>query len=144
MPELWGKRYTRRELMERLGDLRQLAEVRPFEFTDGLERGTRGVFMRNAAGLSFRILLERGMGLYDLQFRGVPFAFLSPAGAVHPAYSDPTGTGWLRSWPGGFLTPCGMTQVGSPGRDGAEELGLHGRVAGLPAANVHPGLSRPR
>jgi hypothetical protein len=136
MPEIWGIQYTRAELVERLGDMRQLADVQPFEFTDGLERGTRGVCMRNAAGLSFRVLLERGMSLYDLQFQGVPFAYLSPAGAVHPAYTDPTGAGWLRSWPGGFLTPCGLTQVGSPCRDGEEELGLHGRVASLPAANV--------
>jgi hypothetical protein len=136
MPELWGTQYTRAELVERLGDMRQLADVRPFEFSDGPERGTRGVSIRNAAGLAFRVLLERGMGLYDLQFRGVPIPFLSAAGAVHPAYSDPTGTGWLRSWPGGFLTPCGLTQVGSPCRDGDEQLGLHGRVAGLPAVNT--------
>ncbi len=136
MPEIWGTHYTRTELVERLGDLRQLADVRPIEFTDGPERGTRGVSIRNAAGLSFRVLLERGMGLYDLQFQGVPIPFLSPAGAVHPAYYDPTGLGWLRSWPGGFLTPCGLTQVGSPCRDNEEELGLHGRLASLPAANV--------
>jgi hypothetical protein len=50
MPELWGAKYTRAELAERLGDLRQLADVRPFEFADGLERGARGVSIRNAAG----------------------------------------------------------------------------------------------
>ncbi len=136
MPEIWGRQYTRKQLMEHLGDLRQVADVRPFEFTDGPERGTRGVSFRNAAGLAFRVLLERGMSLYDLQFRGTPVPFLSPAGAVHPAYFEPGGTGWLRSWPGGFLTPCGLTQVGSPCRDGEEELGLHGRVASLPAENV--------
>jgi hypothetical protein len=136
MPELWKTKYTRAELAEHVGDMRQLADVRPFEFTDGLERGTRGVSIRNAAGLAFRVLLERGMGLYDLQFKGVPVPFLTPVGAVHPAYTDPTGAGWLRTWPGGFLTPCGLTQVGSLCRDGEEELGLHGRVANLPAANV--------
>ena len=139
MTELWRTQYTRAELMERLGDPRQLADVRSFEFTDGPERGTRAVSFRNAAGLAFCVLLERGMGLYDLQFRGVPLPFLSPVGAVHPAYSDPTGIGWLRTWPAGFLTPCGLTQVGSPGRDGDEELGLHGRIASLPAENVSSG-----
>jgi hypothetical protein len=49
MPELWGTKYTRAQLVERLGDLRQLADVRPFEYTDGLEGGTRGVSLRNAA-----------------------------------------------------------------------------------------------
>src|SRR5512136_2265841 len=141
MPEIWGRQYTRKQLMEHLGDLRQVADVRPFEFADGSERGARGVAFRNAAGLAFRVLLERGMSLYDLQFRGTPVPFLSPAGAVHPAYFEPAGIGWLRSWPGGFLTPCGLTQVGSPCRDGEEELGLHGRVASLPARNVSCGAA---
>ena len=136
MSELWGNQYPRQELMERLGDLRQLAEVRPFEFTDGPARGTRAVSIRNAAGLAFCVLLDRGLSVYDLQYRGVPVPFMSTAGAVHPAYFDPTGTGWLRSWPGGFLTPCGLTQVGSPCQDGEERLGLHGRVASLPAENA--------
>jgi hypothetical protein len=136
MANLWGKQYTRTELVERLGDLRQLADVWAFEFTDGPEHGTRGVSFRNAAGLAFHVLLDRGMGLYDLQFQDVPIPFLSAVGAVHPAYADPTGAGWLRSWPAGFMTPCGLTQVGSPCRDGNEELGLHGRVAGLPASNT--------
>jgi hypothetical protein len=136
MPEIWGRKYTRAQLLQHIGDLRQLADVRPFEFADGPERGTRGVSFRNAAGLAFRVLLERGMSLYDLQFRGTPLPFLTPAGAVHPAFHEPHGTGWLRSWPAGFMTPCGLTQVGSPCRDGEEELGLHGRAASLPAENV--------
>jgi hypothetical protein len=136
MAELWGKHYTRAELLERVGNLRQLADVRAFEYSDGPERGTRAVSLRNAAGLSLRVLLDRGMGLYDLQFQGIPVPFLSAAGAVHPAFFEPGGLGWLRTWPGGFLTPCGLTQVGGPCRDGDEELGLHGRAAGLPASNA--------
>jgi hypothetical protein len=58
---------------------------------------------------------------------------------AHPAFSEQAGLGWLRTWPGGFLTPCGLTQVGSPCVDGGDELGLHGRVAGTPARNVRWG-----
>lgn len=136
MPELWGRQYTRAELVNLIGDLRQLADVRSFEYSDGPERGTRGISIHNAAGLAFRVLLDRGMSIYDLYYRGVPFPFMSPVGAVHPAYYDPVGAGWLRSWPAGFLTPCGLTQVGSPCRDGEEELGLHGRIASIPAINT--------
>ena len=92
--------------------------------------------MRNAGGLSFRVLPDRGMGLYDLQFHGVPVSFMSGAGAVHPAYTDPAGMGWLDTWPGGFMTTCGLTQVGSPCVDEGEELGLHGRIASIPSGKV--------
>jgi hypothetical protein len=63
-------------------------------------------------------------------------AFTSPVGTVHPAFYEARGQGWLRTFPGGFLTPCGLTQVGSAGEDNGEELGLHGRVANIPARNV--------
>jgi hypothetical protein len=47
----------------------------------------------------------------------------------------------LRTWPAGFLTVCGLSQVGEPCQDGSEELGQHGRAAGLPASQVSWGGS---
>jgi hypothetical protein len=79
------------------------------------------------------------MSIVDVFYLGVPLAFLSGVGIAHPAYTEPAGTGWLRTWPGGFLTPCGLNQVGSPGEDDGEALGLHGRVAGIPARDVRWG-----
>jgi hypothetical protein len=117
-------------------DLRQLADIRPFELSDGPERGVRALRVRNAAGLDFTILADRGMGLYDAQFRGVPLAWLSSVGVTHPACAEQPGLGWLRTWPGGLLTPCGLTQVGSPCHDNGEELGLHGRLSNLAAQQL--------
>ncbi len=136
MPTLWGRSYTRSDLLRRVADLRQLADIRPFELSDGQERGARCLRVRNAAGLDFTVIADRGMGLYDLQFHGVPLAFVTAAGVAHPAYAEHTGPGWLRTWPAGFLTPCGLTQVGNPVVDNGEELGLHGRVSSLPAQHV--------
>jgi hypothetical protein len=120
-------------------DLRHLAEIRPYELSDGPERGVRCLHLRNAAGLDFTILADRGMGLYDAHFQGVPLAFISSVGATHPAYAEQPGFGWLRTWPGGFLTPCGLTQVGSPCSDNGEELGIHGRLSNLAAQQLRWG-----
>jgi len=136
MIHLWGKTYTRTELLHRMGDISQLASAQPFELVDGNERGSRGVVLRNAAGLEVTVVTERGMALTHGSFQGVPLALISPVGSTHPAYYEPRGLGWLRTFPGGFLTPCGLTQVGSPSEDNGEELGLHGRVAHIPARNV--------
>ena len=38
---------------------------------------------------------------------------------------------------GGLLTTCGLTQVGAPGEDGDEVLGVHGRISHLPAESVN-------
>lgn len=136
MIHLWGKEYTRSELLRRIGDIHQLASAQPFELVDGNERGSRGVTLRNAAGVELTVVTERGMALTHVSYQGVPLAFTSPVGTVHPAYYEPRGLGWLRTFPGGFLTPCGLTQVGSPGEDNGEELGQHGRIAHIPARNV--------
>lgn len=38
---------------------------------------------------------------------------------------------------GGLLTTCWLTQVGAPGVDGDEVLGIHGRISHLPAESVN-------
>jgi hypothetical protein len=139
MITLWGKTYTPAELRQRVGDMSQLAAAQPFELTDGPDRGSRGVWLRNAAGLEVAVVAERGMSLTSLTYQGVPLPFVSAVGTVHPAYAEKRGLGWLRTWPVGFLTPCGLTQVGLPCVDGAEELGIHGRVSSLPARNLSYG-----
>jgi hypothetical protein len=139
MAILWGKPYTRRELLRRVGDIRQVAMVEPYELVEGGERGVRAVRIHNASGLEMVVVPDRGMALTQLNFQGVPLPFISNVGTLNPAYSEPSGAGWLRTWPGGFSTPCGLTQVGSPCNDGEESLGLHGRVAGIPAREVRWG-----
>jgi len=139
MAVLWGKTYTKSEILRRVGDIRQIVQVEPYELADGQERGVRAVRLRNAAGLALSVITDRGMAITDLTFQGVPLAFITGIGAAHPAFSEPQGLGWLRTWPGGFLTSCGLNQVGSPGDDAGETLGLHGRLAGIPASEVRYG-----
>lgn len=139
MAVLWGKTYTRTEILRRVGDIRQIAQVEPIELVEGNERGVRAVRMRNAGGLDLTVVTDRGMAIVNLSFTGIPLPFLTGVGIPHPAFSEPAGTGWLRTWPAGFLTPCGLTQVGSPCEDEGESLGLHGRVAAIPAREVRWG-----
>lgn len=136
MIQLWGAEYSRTELLRRVGDMSQIAGAQPFDLSDGRERGVRGVRLYNAAGLDFSVIADRGMGLTGLSYRGIPLPFVTAAGTAHPAYAEQGGLGWLRTFPAGFLTPCGLTQVGSPCEDGGEALGLHGRLSNLPAAQA--------
>jgi len=139
MAVLWGKTYSRNEVLRRVGDIRQLAHAEPVELVDGNERGVRAVRLRNAGGLQMTVVTDRGMAITDLSFGGVSLPFMTGVGVAHPAFSESTGTGWLHTWPGGFSTPCGLTQVGSPCEEGGEMLGLHGRVANIPAREVRWG-----
>jgi hypothetical protein len=88
------------------------------------------------SGLSFTVLPDRGMDVAEFTYRGISLVYLTPSGIAHPSYYDPAGFEWLRTFFGGLLTTCGLTYFGDPVRDGQEELGLHGRYAGLPAVRV--------
>ena len=139
MALLFGEERSRSEILKRVADIRQLMTAQPFELQDGSARGTRGVRLYNAAGLDMDVITDRGMGIAQLSWKGVQLSLLTSAGAVHPAYTEQPGMGWLRTWPAGFLTVCGLSQVGEPCQDGTEELGQHGRAAGLPASQVNWG-----
>jgi len=136
VPSLFGKEFSREELKRFLGHLSQLAGVRPVELADGAERGVRAFEFWTGAGLEFTVLADRGLDIGATRFRGVPLAWRSPVGDAHPAFYEPQGTGWLRTFFGGLLVTCGLDNVGSPGRDGDEDLGLHGRFSHLPARNL--------
>ena len=64
-------------------------------------------------------------------------SYMSPCGYVAPAYYDSIGTSWLKSFTAGFLTTCGLQAVGSPCKDGGEELSLHGSIANQPCEQAY-------
>jgi hypothetical protein len=136
---LFGRQWTREELLSRVGHLSQLAGVRLAEWSDGAERGVRVATLRSGSGFEVTVLLDRGMDLGPAAYRGTPLAWLSPAGFPHPAHFEPQGLGWLRTFGGGLLTGCGLTHLGTPGEDDGEVLGLHGRLSLLPARHVQVG-----
>ena len=139
MINLFGRQWSRRELLSYVGDLSQVAGIKLGEWSDGVERGIRTAHIRTGSGLEFTVLLDRGMDIGPAHFRGIPVAWLSPAGFAHPSRFDPAGMGWLRTFGGGLLTGCGMTYLGSSEKEDGEDLGLHGRLSHLPAQRVRVG-----
>ncbi len=139
MPLLWGKKYRRDDISRYTGDIRQLAFAQPFEYVDGGERGCRGVLLNNGTGLEISVLVDRGMALYDVSYKGIPLAFKTPLGPIHPNACSDKGFDFLNGFPGGFLTPCGLCNVGSPCVEDGREFGLHGRIGILPASQIASG-----
>lgn len=139
MAVLWGKTYSRLDILRKVGDIKQLAQAQPFELTDGNERGVRAVRLRNASGLDLTVVTDRGMSITDVSAGGVPLPFLTAVGVANPAFSEPQDAGWLRTWPAGFVTTAGLTQVGTPCEENGEKLGLHGRASCIPACQVRWG-----
>jgi hypothetical protein len=133
---LFGQKWTRQELLTYVGDISQLGGIRQVTLADGPERGVRAADVRTGDGFNFTVLLDRGMDIGAAEYRGTPLAWVSSTGPAAPAFYEPRGLGWLRTFHGGLLTTCGLTQAGVPNVDLGEELGLHGRISHTPARRV--------
>ncbi|HUT17949.1 MAG TPA: aldose 1-epimerase family protein [Anaerolineae bacterium] len=133
MATLFGKRYTREGLLRYVGDVSQIGGVQLKTLDNGPARGVRTADFYTGSGFRFTVLIDRGMDIGPAEWGGRPLAWRSPVGVVHPAYYDPLGLGWLRSFAGGLMVGCGLDNVGLPCTDAGEELGLHGRLSHIPA-----------
>ncbi|MBS7649339.1 aldose 1-epimerase family protein [Candidatus Bathyarchaeota archaeon] len=112
--------------------MEQVAGIKILELLNGFERNVRVAVVRNGE-LSFLVGIDRGMDIVNAEYRGVPLSWISPTGIVAPNFYEPEGFGWLRGFPGGLMTTCGLTYMGAPTFDEGESLGLHGRVSYSPA-----------
>jgi hypothetical protein len=137
MTILFDREWSKAELLSRVGRMEQLAGIRLSEAGDGKAHGCRILDVWTGTGLRFQINAERALDITGCEFKGLPIAWRSPAGDVHPAFFEPTKLGWLRSFSGGLLATCGLDQFGLPTQDGGTEFGLHGRISNQPATQVN-------
>jgi hypothetical protein len=147
MPELFGRSYSRSELMKKVGRLEQVAGVRLVTLGDGLGRGVRVLEFRTGSGFAFDVMVDRSFDVGRCEMAGQPLNWQSNQGVVGPWYYENTDWGWFRGWGGGMVVTCGLDHTLGPTDDSASDYhqphifktlhyGLHGRVGGLPARLV--------
>ena len=137
MVELFGRHWTRAELLKRVGDVSQLGGARLVTLAEGPESGLQVAEVRTGSGLNFSVLPGRGMDLGFAEFRGIPLCWRSSTGEVAASHYEPAGDGWLRGFSGGLMATCGLTTAGWPSTDQGQALPLHGRASYLQARNVY-------
>lgn len=136
MPKLFGRSWSRAELLKHVGHMDQVAGIRASRLDSGKATGVRALSFTCGDGLSFTVLPDLCMDIPHLEYRGVPLVWSARNGVVAPQFFQPRGTEFLRSFFGGLLTTCGLTQVGQPCDDAGEHLPLHGHISAIPAENV--------
>lgn len=121
----------RNDLRSRLGSLQQFAGVRRLVLDDGPERGVAVLELSTGGGLDFWVMADRGLDIGMLRWQGLPVAWQSPQGFMHPALGQiegDSGRGFGRLL-SGFLCTCGLDGVRQP----VDGRPLHGRMAMVPA-----------
>lgn len=136
MPIINNVYYNKNELLKKCGTINQIAGYKRYFFSEGKARGVEAVDVNNGNGLRFTILLDRNMDIAFADFRGVNFAYITKNGIVAPQFFEKDGNEWFRSFIGGLLTTCGISNAGAPCVDLGEKLGLHGRISNCPADNI--------
>lgn len=134
---------NKREMSRHVGDFSQLFGVRDLTLNGGRAQGVRALEVNNGHGLSMTVLPDRAMDIAWLSYRSVNLSYITHAGIVAPAYFQENGLNFLRSFTAGFLTTCGLRNVGSPCEDNGESFGLHGNIAHVPAEEVSANVNWP-
>ncbi len=136
MAMLYGREVTQKELMERIGDITQVAGAERVTLQSGRAGGTEAVYVKTGSGLCFTILPGRGMDISHASHNGRAFGFVSKTGVVAPQYFEPEEKNFLRNFYAGLVTTCGLNNIGVPCTDGGRSFGLHDRVHALPAEDL--------
>ncbi|HZS87998.1 MAG TPA: DUF4432 family protein [Chloroflexota bacterium] len=143
MPSLFGRHYSRAELLRRVGHLSQVGGVQLLAFEDGPSRGVRVLEFRTGTGFVFKVAVDRGMDVGYCEYRGASLAWIPPTVLPGPWYFEQqTEFGWLRTALGGFCNSSGMIHIGNPETASVEQYnfaprsteryGVHDRMALLP------------
>lgn len=142
--ELFGRRWTREELLRRVGHLSQLGGVQLLAAENGPPRGVRLLEFRTGTGFAFKVAVERGMDVGHCEYRGASLGWIPPTLLPGPWYfAQQEEFGWLRTGLGGFCNTCGLVHIGNPETDSVahynfparpvERYGVHDRAALIPA-----------
>lgn len=130
---------NKREILKYVGDFSQVFGTKDYTLSGGKSQGVRAIDLKNGSGLEFTVLPDRGMDIAWLSYKGSNISYISKTGIVSSEYYNEAGTNFFRNFFAGFLTTCGLMNVGSPSIDNGENFGLHGRISNTPAEEVYAG-----
>ncbi|WP_026966890.1 aldose 1-epimerase family protein [Algoriphagus terrigena] len=130
----------------KLSNSHQIGGIETSVVDNGAGRGVRIAWINTGAGLRYKLVLDRGMDILDAFHNQYSLAWISRAGMTSPQPFSNQGIDWLRTFGGGLLTTCGLSNAGGPNTDESGSRGLHGNYSNSPAElvsirqpNIHSG-----
>ena len=114
-----------------IGHESQLYGIEEHRLVGGKGDGQRLYQVTNGKGIEMTVSPDRAGDITRLRFKGINMAYMSPCGYVDPAFYNEAE--WLRSFTAGYLTTCGLNNVGNPCTDAGEQLPVHGTIANQPS-----------
>ncbi|EAZ80454.1 aldose 1-epimerase family protein [Algoriphagus machipongonensis] len=128
----------------KISNAHQLGGIETSVLDNGLGRGVRVAWINTGTGLRYKVLLDRGFDILDCFYNESSLSWISHAGVFAPQPFSNKGIDWLRTFGGGILTTCGLSNAGPPNSDELGERGLHGNFSNIPGELIsikNPDLS---
>jgi len=134
--KVFGKKYTREELLKKTGNISQVGGLREVTYNSGRAKGVDAIDV-NAGALQFTVFPSRCLDIGQASYKGFPFGYISKSGLRSPEYFiEDKGKGFLDSFYGGLLTTSGLNNVGVNCIVEGREYGVHGEIANIPAEMI--------
>ncbi len=123
---------NRETLLKSVGREEQFAGIEFRKELDGNGENLKVARFYNLSGLSVEVLPGRAMDIGKVSYKGIPLAWISPTYLTSGRYYSEHEDEWGRIFFGGFLTTCGLLNVGPP----SEGEGLHGRITAFESEKI--------
>ncbi len=113
----------------KLSNSHQIGGIETSIIDNGAGRGARIAWVNTGTGLRYKLSLDRGMDILDAFYNESSLAWISHAGLTSPQLFSNQSTDWLRTFGGGLLTTCGLSNAGPSNSDESGSRGLHGNYS---------------
>ena len=117
MASIFGREYSRAEVLRKVGNISQLGGVETVELQDGRAQGVKAVRVRTGP-LAFTVLAGNALDIYDFSYMGTSLCWHSPTSMRPRPYFEDEGLRLTRVFQGGLLMTCGLTTMGPHDRRG--------------------------
>ena len=128
--------FDKRQMLKYVGDFSQVFGIKGYTLSGGRAKGVKAFDVKNGSGLEFTVLADKCLDISGLSFNGINCSYISKTGIVAPEYYSGNSASFFRRFSAGFLTTCGLRNVGSPCKENGETFGLHGQISNTPAEDV--------
>ncbi len=131
------KNLTRKEILRRCGNPAQLANVRKIAYMDGNAKGMGAMEVKTGSGLRFTVLEDRGLDLYEMEYKGINISFLSKPSLVSGERFTATDGRFGTIINGGMMFTAGLLNAGGNCIDNGRYLPVHGTADGQSATEIY-------
>jgi len=94
MTKLFGKEYSKKIILENVGDISQICDIKKVKLIGGNREGVDAVLFKTGSGLNFSVLPGRGMDFSDADYKGIPLCWRSSVGEASGAFYESEGGLW--------------------------------------------------